>query len=210
MSSSFQIRRTLVKKSSAMSSKRVSKDTVDQEWQEIRAAQKSAADFRPLYERYHEGIYLFIYKRTMKEQLSADLTAQVFLKALENIGSYTFKGVPFSAWLFRIASNEVAQHYRMVKKQRVVSIDTNGVNLIAAEMEEIDSADYRAALVHVLNELKPEDLQLIELRFFEQMSFKEIATVLNITESNAKVRRHRIVERMKKKMENFTNQSSHN
>ena len=128
----------------------VSADAMLSEWTEIQAAQKDAAMFRPLYNRYFEQIFQFIYKRTLNEDLCADICSQVFLKAMQRLDGYTFQGVPFSAWLFRIASNEVAQHYRTTQKSRVVSVEDFTLNSIIDELDTDDLAAYRNVLVHAL------------------------------------------------------------
>ena len=98
----------------------VSEADMQEEWLEVQAAQKDPAMFRPLYERYHEPIYLYIFRRTTDEMLTADLCSQVFLKAMQKIHRYEYQGVPFSAWLYRIASNEIAQHFRKANKNRAI------------------------------------------------------------------------------------------
>ncbi|MCB0621239.1 MAG: sigma-70 family RNA polymerase sigma factor [Saprospiraceae bacterium] len=202
MFSNLQISRTLVKKDVRMehSGKTVSEEAIRQEWLEIQAAQRDRTQFRPLYNRYYESIFRFVYRRTADEDLTADLCSQVFLKAMTRLDGYQFQGVPFSAWLFRIASNEVAQHYRKVNKDRVVSVEEEQLSDLADEIEEELGEDHRQALLGALDDLPEKDLELIELRFFEQRPFKEIAEILDITESNAKVRTYRILERLKKKM----------
>ncbi|MEO1263777.1 MAG: sigma-70 family RNA polymerase sigma factor [Bacteroidota bacterium] len=178
----------------------VSAEAMQSEWTEIQAAQSDPAMFRPLYNRYFEQIFNFVYKRTLNEELCSDIVSQVFLKAMQRLESYTFQGVPFSAWLFRIASNEVAQHYRKTQKNRVVSIEDYNLNSMFDEMETDDMAPFRSVLVNSLDELREGDLEIIELRFFEQRPFKEVADILGITESNAKVRTYRVLERLKKIM----------
>lgn len=201
MFSNLQINRTLVKNARmSVSKKTVSMDAMQEEWQEIQAAQKDPALFRPLYNRYFDPIFRFIFRRTNDEALTADLCSLVFLKAMQRLEGYHFKGVPFSAWLYRIASNEVAQHYRQVKKNRVVSIEETNISEMFDEMDEPENEEERQRLIEVLDTLKPKDLQLIEMRFFEQRPFKEIADIVGITESNAKVKTYRILERLKKKL----------
>lgn len=156
--------------------------------------------FRPLYERYYEAIFLFVYRRTDDEGLAADLCSQAFLKAMQNIGGYEFKGVPFSAWLYRIASNEVAQHFRRDSKQRVVSIEEAGLPEMFDDTDPHEDEDRHLLLVKALDNLKEDDLLLIEMRFFEGRPFKEIADILDMTENNAKVKAFRILNRMKKMM----------
>ncbi|RMG88007.1 MAG: sigma-70 family RNA polymerase sigma factor [Bacteroidetes bacterium] len=178
--------------------KTVTDKEMDAEWQEIQAAQTDPARFKPLYDRYYEPIFRFIYRRTDDTSLTADLCSVVFLKAMQRIKDYTFQGVPFSAWLFRIASNEVAQHFRSSKKNRVVSIESRSLYEMVEEISEAPDERIRTALIEALEELRPRDLLIIEMRFFEKRPFKEIADLLGITESNAKVRTYRVLERLKK------------
>lgn len=180
--------------------KTVSVAAMEAEWEEIQAAQQNPARFRPLYERYYEPIFRFVFRRTADSDLTADLCSQVFLKALQRLGAYQYRGVPFSAWLFRIASNEVAQHFRQNSQKRTVSVEENTLSEVAEEMELEGEVWQLEELVEALDTLKPADLMLIELRFFEQRPFKEIAEILDITESNAKVKTYRILERLRKWM----------
>lgn len=175
---------------------------MEAEWQQVQAAQHNPALFRPLYDRYYEPIFRFVFRRCTDEALTADLCSQVFLKAMQQLKKYQYIGVPFSAWLYRIASNEVAQHFRKSQKIRVVSVEDNTLGEIAEEIKETPNESLQEALINALDGLKESDLQLIEMRFFEQRPFKEIADILEITESNAKVKTYRILERLKKKLVN--------
>jgi len=186
-------------------SKSISQDTINQEWSEIQAAQENPRRFRPLYDRYYESVFRFVLRRTADEALTADLSSQIFLKAMEILHKYQHRGVPFSAWLFRIASNEVAQHFRNVQKSRVVSVEENTLGDVVEEIEEDDFQLDREQLIEALENLKPDDMQLIEMRFFEQRPFKEVAEFLGITENNAKVKTYRILQRMKKKLQGSMN-----
>lgn len=204
MFSNLEINRTLVKNEPMRVFKRtVSEETVLEEWAEIQAAQRNPARFRPLYDRYYESIFRFVFRRTADEELAADLCSQVFLKVMQKLHTYQYKGVPFSSWLFRIAANEVAQHYRQHKKNRVVSADESDFSDMVEEMDEPDNELHLENLIKVLDTLKDTDLQLIEMRFFEQRPFKEIADILDMSESNAKVKTYRILERLKTKLINM-------
>lgn len=198
----LQLSRTLAKTNHMSAPKRtVSASAMQDEWLEVQAAQADPAMFRPLYERYHEAIFLYIFRRTADESLTADLCSQVFLKAMQRLDKYEYRGVPFSAWLYRIAGNEVAQHYRKAGKNRVVTIEDEHIGELAAETEQSGEAeDLMPLLLEVLDQLKEDDLQIIELRFFEQRPYKEVADILGITENNAKVKTFRILNRIKKKM----------
>jgi RNA polymerase sigma-70 factor, ECF subfamily len=203
MFSNLQISRTLAKNERMdRSVKTVSEAAIQREWEEIRAAQQNPARFQPLYTRYYDSVFRLIYHRTGDMELAGDLCAQVFLKALQKLPSYSFQGVPFSAWLIRIGINEVNQHFRKNQHKRVVSINDLQLNDLADELRD-DHEDLellRQKMLQSLDTLKEDDLQLIELRFFEQRSFKEVAEIVGITENNAKVKVHRILERLKRKL----------
>lgn len=178
----------------------VTQQAMEEEWLEVQAAQQNPAKFRVLYQRYYEPIFRFVFKRTVDEALAADLTSQVFLKAMQKIDKYVFKGVPFSAWLFRIASNEIAQHFRKQNKSRVVALEERTVHELEDEYEDKADLDININLLKsVIQDLKPEEVELLELRFFEKRPFKEVADILDITENNAKVKIYRLLQKMKKR-----------
>ena len=180
--------------------KTVSQADLEAEWEEIQAAQKSPAAFQPLYARYYDPIYRFIHRRTGNDTLAAEICSDTFLKAMQKLSGYTYQGVPFSAWLFRIASNETAQYFRKNAKNRTVSADDLTLHNLTEEAAEEDNEHLRNLLINSLEDLREQDLQIIEMRFFEQRPFKEIADILDISESNAKVRTYRVIDRLKKIM----------
>lgn len=174
-----------------------------QELQHIEAAKINPARFDLLYESYYRSIFIFVHRRTGDEELTADITSQVFLKALININKYVYKGVPFSAWLFRIALNEINMYFRKNNGDRVVSLDQSGIGAIIAEVVEEDNSDSQKRMMAALSKMEDCDIQLIELRFFEKRSFAEVGTIVGLTENNAKVRVYRILEKIKKLMGNI-------
>ncbi len=182
-----------------MSTTHKTKEQIKEELQIIEAAKKDPRRFSPIYEAYYKAIFLYVYKRVDEEEATADITSQVFLKAIANLPKYQFRGVPFSAWLYRIATNEVNQFFRRTKKTRAINIETPGVERLMEEMDEpVDNTANIKVLISCLNHLKEHEVQLMEMRFFEKMSFKEISEILNITENNAKVRAYRVVEKLRK------------
>lgn len=167
----------------------------------IENAKKDISKFAPLYDKYYEQIFRFLYQRLDDKEQAFDATQQVFLKAMGNLPKYEFRGVPFASWLYRIASTEIHNLFREQKTQRTVNIDSLHVYDIIEELEENKIEHYHDKIVAIIaDELGEEDLQLIEMRFFEKRSFKEIAEILNITENNAKVKTYRILERLKKNL----------
>ena len=155
--------------------------------------------FRPLYEEYFKQIFLFVHHRIGVKEITADITSQVFLKALVNIKKYTLRGLPFSAWLYRIALNECNSFFRKNKRYRMVSMEDDMLDELHEELTaETRLADLRHKLPAILERLTPEELQIIELRFFQQRPFKEVADILGITETYAKVKVYRTLDKMRK------------
>ncbi len=181
-----------------MASYHISDSQLAEEKKWIEASQKDPRAFGKLYHYYYNRIFLFVYKRVEEEDEAADIAAQTFLKALSNIGKYSFQGVPFAAWLYRIALNEVNMHYRKAKNRVIESIEKVQIAEMLEEPEALFSEEMLGRLSEVLKKLDKEDMQLISLRFFEGLPFKEAGEILGITENNAKVRTYRILERMKK------------
>ena len=163
----------------------------------INRAKKDPSSFGPLYKEYHEQIFRYIYQRMDDEELAFDVTSQVFMKALNNIHKYEFRGVPFSSWLYRIAKSELYQAFRDKKAERTVNVESIHLFDVAEELEE-DSTERNKTLIYkCLALLKENDVQLIEMRFFEKRNFKEIGEILEMTENNAKVKTFRALEKLK-------------
>ncbi len=181
-----------------MSTLHKTKEEIESELLLIKRAQADPACFGPLYDRYYKPVFLFVYRRTDDEDLTADLTSQVFLKAITHLPRYEYKGLPFSAWLFRIAVNEVNMLFRQTKNKRSLSIEDGCLERMAEEIGESDKEERIELLLKGIQGLAMDEIQYIELRFFEDRSFKEIADIMCITENNAKVRTYRILDKIKK------------
>jgi RNA polymerase sigma-70 factor (ECF subfamily) len=121
----------------------------------------------------------------------------VFLKALNNLQRYEYRGVPFSSWLYRIAKSELYQSFRDKKAQRTVNIDSFQLFELIEEFVDDEKEENRKKLFKSLKLMKEKDMQLIEMRFFEKRSFREIGEILEITENNAKVKTFRAIEKLK-------------
>lgn len=173
-------------------------DRLQEELTIIKEAKENPERFGPLYTKYHEQIFRYVYQRMDDEDLAFDVTSQVFVKALKNLHKYEYRGVPFSSWLYRIAKSELYQAFRDRKARKTVNVESMHLFEMIEEFEEDDSAMNKKKLFRCLAQLKDNDLQLIELRYFERRSYREIGEILEITENNAKVRAFRALERLKK------------
>ena len=176
----------------------ISPEEIAAEYEVVKQAIKNPAAFQVLYDRYFTRIFHFIFRRIDEEQITADLTSQTFLKALGNLKKYTFRGVPFSAWLYRIATNEVNRYYRNTRQKMIFSIDEGEFELLIEQnAEEVDEVNVEYVLGQ-MRSMHENEIQVLELRFFENKSFAEIAYILDIHEANAKMRTYRAVEKLRK------------
>jgi RNA polymerase sigma-70 factor, ECF subfamily len=176
----------------------MTEEEIRQEFQLLEQSKKDPAAFGALYEKYFDRIFNYIYRQTDDEELTSDLCSQTFLNALKGLPQFEFRGLPVSAWFYRIATNEVNKHYRKKKADRVFSVeDVRVKELIEISNDNWDEEMINQLLIY-LKELPTEMLEVLELRFFEDKDFKEIAYILNITESGAKMRTYRALDRLRK------------
>jgi len=165
----------------------------------IEAAKTDVRQFRLLYEKYFKRIFVFVYHRVENRSEASDLTSQVFLKAMQRLHQYQPRGLPFSAWLYRIAVNECTDFFRKNKRSKVIYVEDTSFHHLFEEMFPDDiSGELEKKLHLVLGQLKPNELQIIELRFFENMPYKVVADILQTTENNVKGKTYRILDKMKK------------
>jgi RNA polymerase sigma-70 factor (ECF subfamily) len=177
---------------------RMSEAEIQHEYEILERSKRNPRAFGELYERYFDRIFNFIYRQIDDEDITADLCSQTFLSALRNVGRYEFRGVPFSAWLYRIASNEVNKYYRKKKRDNVFSLEEVRVRELIEQAHETWDEEIIQKLLLYLKSLPTDMLQVLELRFFEDKDFKEIAFILDITESGAKMRTYRALDRLRK------------
>lgn len=155
-------------------------------------------NFEPLYNRYFNPVFRFVYQRMDSKDATADVVSQVFLKALMNISKFQPRGLPFFAWLCRIAISEIANYYNRSRRFRVINIEAAGINEMAGSFEMEISEELQQGIIEALQKLDENDTLLIEMRYFEGRPFREIGEILNITENNAKVKLYRVLDKVKK------------
>jgi RNA polymerase sigma-70 factor, ECF subfamily len=149
--------------------------------------------FSQLYERYVVRIYNYIYYRTGSQHDAEDITSRVFFRAFNHIREYQMKGVPFSAWLYRIAHNLVANWYRDRSRKREVPLE-DMIHLSQrgehAEFTLVKTQE-NENLMKVIQKLPPERQQLLILKFVEGLSNAEIAVIMRRSEGAIKSLYHR-------------------
>ncbi len=149
--------------------------------------------FGELYERYLEKIYNYVYYRTGNHHDAEDLTARVFTRAMAHIETYTERGVPFQAWLYRIAHNLVANWHRDRGRRKVIPLDEFIASSLGSESPDHQAEDNeeREALLRAIRRLPEERQQLLMLKFVEHLSNAEIGDIMNRTEGAVKSLYHR-------------------
>ncbi len=156
-------------------------------------ARQDTEAFGELYRRYVKKIYNYVYYRTNNHHDAEDLTARVFYRAMAHIDSYTDRGIPFSAWLYRIAHNLVANWHRDHGRRQIISLEEYIGNELPAEAPEhsAESGEEREALLSAIRNLPEDRQQLLILKYVEHLSNAEIGEIMNRTEGAVKSLYHR-------------------
>lgn len=170
---------------------------VNKEIQDIEKARENPRAFSVLYERYHRNIFLYVYRKIMDKETTEDLVSQVFIKAMSNLHAYEHRGLPFSSWLFRIAFNEMNLFFRSSKKVRCISLESASVHKLQEDVE-VNFVFDNYVLVKLFKHLRDEEVEMLEMRYLEGYSIKEVADILDISESNVKVKVFRTMEKIRK------------
>jgi len=163
------------------------------------AVQGDADAFSILYERYVTRIYNYIYYRTGNPYDAEDLTERVFLRALGHIQTYNNRGVPFSAWLYRIAHNLVANWHRDNSRRKEVPLDDQKnlhLRIDHPEIAMVISQEHDMLLKAIRN-LPEERQQLIILKFVEHLSNSEVAMIMGRSEGAIKSLYHRTLQTLR-------------
>ena len=175
----------------------------------VKRAQHTPQAFGELYEIYYKRIFNYALKRTANVQLALDITSVTFLKAFSQIKKYRWRDVPFAAWLYRIASNEVNDHYRREGVRRVSSIESiaeladtsDYADEINQAEEELSRYEEFVLLHKKISELPVIYQEVIALKFFEKKKIREMVKILGKKEGTIKSLLHRGVEKLREKMQ---------
>jgi RNA polymerase sigma-70 factor (ECF subfamily) len=156
-------------------------------------AKEDKEAFGEIYERYLSKIYNYIYYRTGNQQDAEDLTAKVFYRALSHIDKYEDKGVPFQAWLYRIAHNLVANFHRDKGRRKIIPLDDYVAHTLRSDApdKQAETSEQKDRLMDAIGHLPAERQQLLILKFIEQKSNAEIGEIMERTEGAIKSLYHR-------------------
>lgn len=175
----------------------------DTEQEIVVRAQRDPVSFAPLYDHYFQKIYSYVYYRVHNTQLTEDLVAETFYKALANIDKFKWQERSFACWLYTIARNQVVDHYR---KQEPVLLDDAAVSDLVAPAKEdpeaktLENCTYEELLA-AIHTLSPDQQDVLLLRFREGLRLKEIATIMGKNEGAIKSLLFRGLKSLRRRLE---------
>jgi len=163
----------------------------------IEAAQSDPSRFAELYEQNFHRVYAYVARRVRDRVEIQDLTAQVFHKALANLGKFKWKGAPFAAWLYRIASNVIADQAKQKVRESTDQVDPSSETSTATDLEAVER---RARLFSAVDKLPDDQRRVIVMRFADEKSIREIAGELGRSEGAVKQLQFRALENLRNRL----------
>jgi RNA polymerase sigma-70 factor (ECF subfamily) len=164
----------------------------------VEAAQKDPALFGEIYELNFERVYAYVLRRVGNRTETEDVTAEVFHHALANLKQFEWRGIPFAAWLFRIAANLIADRWQRTGWEVEDDAASESAQVIPAEIEEVER---RATLFRLVGTLPPEQQRVVLLRFVQEKSIKEVAREIRKTEGAVKQLQFRALNSLRTRLE---------
>ena len=163
----------------------------------IEAAQRDRAAFAPLYERYVDQIYAYAHTLTRNRELAEDVTASTFAKALEDLPRFEWRGVPYSAWLYRVAANLVA---RQARRPAWVDLDSHDPVDTASPEVIVEQMDREAGVRAAVAGLPDDQRQAVMLRFGGGLRNREIADIMGRSEGAVKLLTFRAMTALRRQL----------
>ena len=162
----------------------------------VAAAQRDPACFGELYERHFVRVYAYVSRRVASRDAAEDVTSEVFHRALAGIGAYEWKGIPFAAWLFRIAAHAIADRGRRSGRERPYDGDAE-VEPDPSDPPDYEEAERAAAVQRLIAELPSDQQRVIRMRFAEERPIREVAAALGRSEGAVKQLQFRALETLR-------------
>lgn len=172
---------------------------LEQDQKLVQDAQQDPQGFAVLYDKYFDQIYRYVYRRVSDKEMVNDLVSQTFYDALAHIKSFEWRGYPFSSWLYKIAHNNVLKWYREHSKAQKVSLDDIGelADLTVDQKRDASQKEKQLEVQKVLDQLEPEEREIIRLKFFEEVSNIEIAEIMGLSANHIGVKVYRTLKKVK-------------
>ncbi|OLB61391.1 MAG: hypothetical protein AUI11_09930 [Acidobacteria bacterium 13_2_20CM_2_66_4] len=162
----------------------------------VEAAQRDPSRFADLYERHFERVYAFVVRRVRDRDVAEDVTAEVFHRALASLPKYEWRGAPFGAWLFRIASNAIADRFKRSAREAAAPVDAPDASVFL----DVDHIDQVARLFRLVDMLPADQRSVIIHRFVDERSIRDVAQRMNRTEGAIKQLQLRALETLRARM----------
>lgn len=185
---------------------RLSKEKQEEERRLVEAAQREPACFIEIYETHFNLVYAYVARRVRHRAETEDLTADVFRRALQSLPRFKWTGAPFAAWLFRIASNLIADRAKRNAKEEPASsgdalpsnrrLQTHG-----EQQTDLEECERRAELFTLVDELPDDQRRVVVMRFAEEKSIGEIAGELGRSQGAVKQLQFRALENLRKRIQ---------
>ena len=174
----------------------------------IERAKTDKEAFGQLYERYVDRIYSYVYYRTGNSDDAEDLTARIFIRAMNHMPNYRDQGLPFSAWLYRIAHNLVANWHRDNSRRKLIALDDVSQWQLAGEGPEFATQmmEDKETLMLAIRRLPADRQELLSLKFVDRLSNAEIGDIMGRSEGAIKSLYHRTLLSLREELTGATNQ----
>ncbi len=166
----------------------------------IEAAQRDPARFAELYENHFERVYAYVVRRVGDRAETEDITAEVFHHALANLQRFEWRGIPFAAWLFRIAANLISDRWQR-KGRELLADEPEQIEAAQATGVEFEEVERKATLFRLVGTLPEEQRRVVVLRFVEEKSIKEVAREIRKTEGAVKQLQFRAISSLRARLE---------
>jgi RNA polymerase sigma-70 factor (ECF subfamily) len=163
----------------------------------VEAAQKDPTRFAELYENNFARVYAYVSRRVNNREEAQDLTGEVFHQALANLGRFEWRGVPFAAWLIRIAANAIADRWKLAAREHGHALPGE----LSSKEISPEEIEHRARLFRLVDTLPAEQRRVIEMRFAQEKSISEIAKGIGRTEGAVKQLQFRGLESLRSQLD---------
>ncbi len=177
---------------------------MENEKTQVELAKQNPRDFKPLYQKYFNDVFRFVLSHTGNIEITKDLVSEIFCKILQALPQYTYQSPGgFKSWMLKIAYTTTMQFFRTQHKEPELTVDQEDFNRFVRQVAEEHPVNdnnreqLTQYLMAELNRLNTDDLQLLELRFFENLSYADIAQITGKTETNVKTKTFRILKKLK-------------
>lgn len=172
---------------------------LEQEQKLVEEAKRDPEKFIVLYDKYFNQIYRYVYRRVNEKETAEDLVSQTFYDAFSHLKDYEWRGYSFSAWLYKIAHNNVLKWYRERQKTPLSEM-AEGFEFVDEQtnlVKDVIEKETQGEIQELLAKLEPEDREIIRLKFFEEASNIEIAEIMGLSPNHIGVKVFRALKKVK-------------